>query len=57
MTNNRDEPYDNFERYLMKEIELAGYKHLDRKHTLEKVLEEYRKFKNREKEGVAYDTD
>lgn len=48
MTNSRDEPYDDFESYLMKEIELAGYKHLDRKHTLEKVLEEYRKFKNRE---------
>ena len=48
MTNNRDKPCDDFECYLMKEIESAGYKHLDRKHTLEKVLEEYRKFKNRE---------
>ena len=48
MTNSRAEPYDNFESYLIKEIELAGYKHLDRKHTLERVLEEYHKFKNRE---------
>lgn len=48
MVNSRDEPYDDFERYLIKEIELAGYKHLDRKYTLERALEEYRKFKNRE---------
>ena len=47
MNSSRDEPYDDFESYLIKEIELAGYKHLDRKHTLERVLEEYRKFKNR----------
>lgn len=52
MNNNRAEPCDDFERYLMKEIESAGYKHLDRKHTLEKVLEEYHKFKNREKEEI-----
>ncbi len=54
MNNNRDEPYDDFEQYLIKEIELAGYKHLDRKHTLEKVLEAYCRFKRKveEKEGA-----
>ena len=48
MKNSRDKPYNDFEQYLIKEIEFAGYKHLDRKHTLERALEEYRKFKNRE---------
>ena len=54
MNNNKAEPCDDFERYLMKEIESAGYKHLDRKHTLEKVLEAYCRFKRKveEKEGA-----